>query len=68
VALGDPQAESRWFEGEDVFAGVVTDEDIDPTPPETAAAEIAFQETLWAVAHGEAASGHFAGSFPAWAR
>lgn len=67
VALRDPDAEEKWFRGEDVFAGVATDEADQPSNPEMINREISFWNALCNVARGEALPpGPLAGMFPAW--
>lgn len=66
VALRDEGAEARWYDGEDVFAGVGTDRADEAMAPEMKRLEGEFWRTLWDVAHGEPAAGPFADRFPAW--
>ncbi|MBE9559066.1 MAG: YkgJ family cysteine cluster protein [Proteobacteria bacterium] len=66
VALGDRQAEARWYDGQDVFAGVGIDRADDAMEPEMKRLEGEFWRALWAVAHGDPAAGPFADRFPGW--
>lgn len=68
VALRVPDAEARWYDGVDVFTGVQTDEADRPTDADTRRVEAEYRRILWAVAHGDAADGPFAESFPPWCR
>lgn len=63
VALKQPDAEERWFDGEDVFADVAVDQADETMDPEIKRLEGEFWQSLWAVAHGEPASGPFADRF-----
>ena len=64
--MKDSRAEARWYDGEDVFAGVGTDRADDAMEPEMKRLEGEFWQALWAVAHGDPASGPFADRFPDW--
>lgn len=66
VALGDTGAEARWYDGEDVFAGVAIDRADAAMDGEVKRLEGEFWQTLWAVAHGDPATGPFADRFPGW--
>ena len=66
VALKDVSAEARWFDGEDVFAGVGTDRADEAMDPEMKRLEGEFWRALWDVAHGDPAAGPFADRFPGW--
>ena len=63
AALKEPNAEERWFDGEDVFADVAMDRADETLDPQMKRLEGEFWQTLWAVAHGEAATGPFAEGF-----
>lgn len=67
VALATPDAEARWYEGEDVFAEVGTDDADRAMAPEAQRREVEYREALWAVANGETPRpGPIADRFPAW--
>jgi Fe-S-cluster containining protein len=66
VALKEPDAEARWYDGEDVFAGVGTDRADEAMEPEMKRLESEFWQSLWDVAHGDPAAGPFADRFPDW--
>ncbi len=66
AALRDEGAEARWYDGEDVFAGVAIDRADEAMDPEMKQLEGEFGRTLWAVAHGDPAAGSFADRFPGW--
>lgn len=66
VALGDENAEARWYDGQDVFAGVGIDRADDSMEPEIKRLEGEFWRALWAVAHGDPAAGLFVDRFPGW--
>ena len=68
VALGQSDAEERWFNGEDVFADVGIDRADEALDPATRRLEGEFWETLWRVAHGDPAEGPFQDRFPDWCR
>jgi Fe-S-cluster containining protein len=63
VALREPDAEERWYDGEDVFADVAMDRADETMDPEMKRLEIEFWQTLWNVAQGEPAAGPFADKF-----
>lgn len=63
TALQEPDAEERWYDGENVFAEVAADSADDAMDPEMKRLEGEFWQALWAVAHGEPASGPFADRF-----
>lgn len=66
VALTDENAEACWYDGEDVFAGVGRDRADEELAPEMKRLEGEFWQILWAVAHGDPATGPFADRFPDW--
>lgn len=69
AALTTPHAEARWYDGEDVFAGVGVDDTDRSASPDSRRREAEFREALWAVAHGEPTPpGPLADGFPAWCR
>lgn len=67
-ALKEPDAEARWYDGEDVFRGVGLDRADEAMDPDMKRLEAAFWQALWATAQGDAATGVFAERFPAWCR
>jgi Fe-S-cluster containining protein len=68
VALAQPDAEERWYDGEDVFAAVGIDRADESIKPEIRRLEAGFWETLWAVARGDAVRGDYSNRFPDWCR
>ncbi len=68
VALGTADAEARWYDGEDVFAGVAVDQADRRLDDETRRLESEFRQALCAVAGGDPPDGPFADRFPRWCR
>lgn len=64
VALTEHDAESRWYNGEDIFAGVAKDSADDSMTAESRRLEGEFWQALWGAAQGEAPRGPFADRFP----
>ena len=55
VALKEPDAEARWYDGEDIFAHVASDDADRSMDADTRRMEAEYRRALWAVAHGEPA-------------
>jgi Fe-S-cluster containining protein len=68
VALTTPDAEARWYDGQDIFAEVGIDNADDSMDAEAKRLELQFWDALWAVARGETPTGPFADTFPDWCR
>lgn len=64
VALTEPEAESRWYDGEDIFAGVGIDHADGAMTAESRRLEGEYWQALWDAAQGAAPRGHFADRFP----